>query len=54
MWDMCILKSLGEARVFRSVILMLTLVVEHQLLPTTLKIFTHMNHVHIAPTLTIV
>jgi hypothetical protein len=33
---------------------MLHIIVGHQLLPTTLKIFTHMDHVHIALILTIV
>jgi hypothetical protein len=33
---------------------MLHIVVGRQLLPTTLKIFTHMDHVHIALILTIV
>jgi hypothetical protein len=33
---------------------MLQIVVGHQLLPTTLKIFTHMDHVHIALILIIV
>ena len=46
------LKSEGE--VFRLIILMLLLVVGHQLLPTTLKNFTHMNHVHTTQILFIV
>ena len=54
MWDICLLKSLGEVWVFRSVIVMLTLVIGHQLLPTTLKIFIHIDHVHTAQTLIIV
>jgi hypothetical protein len=33
---------------------MLRLVVGHPLQPTTLTISTHMNHIHIAPTLIIV
>jgi hypothetical protein len=33
---------------------MLRLVVGHLLLSTTLKIFTHINHIHIAPILIIV
>jgi hypothetical protein len=33
---------------------MLHIIVGRRLLPTTLKIFTHMDHVHIAPILIIV
>ena len=45
---------LGEACVFRSVILVFPLVVRSQILPTTLKIWTHMNRVYAASALTIV
>ena len=50
----CMLNSLGEAWVFRSIIFTIPLVVGHQILPTTLRILTHMNHVHTAPTLIVV
>ena len=42
------LNSEGEAWTSRLVIFMLLLVVGCQILPTTFKIFTHMDHVHIA------
>jgi len=48
------LMSEGETKIFHLMISiiflynMLQIVVGHQLLPTTLKIFTHMDHVHIA------
>ena len=53
MWDICMLKSEGEAWIFCSMILMFPLVVGHQLLLTTLTFLTHVNHVHTAPTLII-
>ena len=57
MWDIFMLKSEGEVWIFRLIILiifmynMLLQVVGHPLLPTILKIFTHMNHVHIVQSL---
>jgi hypothetical protein len=60
MWDICMLKSENEAWIFLMIIIkkflhnMLRLVVGHLLLPTTLTIFTHINHVHIAQILIIV
>jgi hypothetical protein len=60
MWDICMLKSVSEAWIFLMTIIviflhnMLRLVVGHLLIPTTLTIFTHINHVHIAQILIIV
>ena len=54
MLDICLLNSEGEAWIFRSVILMFPLVIGHQLLPTTLKIYSQMNHVYATPTLIII
>jgi hypothetical protein len=54
------LKSESETWIFLTIIItiflhnMLRLVVGHLLLPTTFTIFTHINHVHIAPILIIV
>ena len=52
MWGM--LNSEDKAQIFYLVIFMLFIVVGCQILPTILRIFTHMDHVHTAPTLIIV
>jgi hypothetical protein len=52
MWNICMLESESKAWIFLMLIIiiflhnMLRLVVGHLLLPTTLTISTHMNHVH--------
>ena len=52
MWDICMLKSEGEVWIFILMILiiflynMLPQVVGHSLLPTIIKKFTPINHVH--------
>jgi hypothetical protein len=60
LWDICMLKSKSEAWNFSLMILIIflhnifRLVVGRQLLPTTLKIFTHMDYIHIALIISIV
>ena len=51
MWGMQ--NSEGQARIFHLVTFMLLILVGCQILPTTLRIFTHMDHVHIASILII-